>query len=341
MLRSRLVLLLLIGVFPIALLGLGCSSSGKGEAGELLVFRLTTAAQGPRYDLVLAQANGRVERVVVGESRRPALEPALFHGGSWAPDGHRFAFTLDRGRGRGRLSSPTDIYVIDANGSRLRRLTRSGAAFAPVWAPDGSAIVYAQRERDETLPFRTSLWIMRSDGSGKRRLLPARSGQIDVPGSWTPDGRLLAFTRARFGRATLSFRNSIVTVRPDASRLRTLVQNAADPAYSPDGRRLAYVSQRDRNGRLSYGDSAFFANELYVAAADGSRPRRITRTGGLNERVPAWSPDSQKVAFQRGRVTDNAEATEVLIVGAGGGSARPVLSDRTLRTWWAVPTWRP
>jgi dipeptidyl aminopeptidase/acylaminoacyl peptidase len=230
MLRSRLVLLLLIGVFPIALLGLGCSSSGTGEAGELLVFRLTTAAQGPRYDLVLARANGRVERVVVGESRRPVRQPALFQGGSWAPDGRRFAFTLDRGRGRGRLSSPTDIYVIDANQSRLRRLTRSGTAFAPVWAPDGRAIAYAQREHDKTLPFRTALWIMRPDGSRERRLLPARNGQIDVPGSWSPDGRLLALTRARFAQATLSFRNSIVTVRPDASRLHTLVQNAADPA---------------------------------------------------------------------------------------------------------------
>ncbi|HYZ78849.1 MAG TPA: hypothetical protein VE596_15900 [Gaiellaceae bacterium] len=341
MLRCRFVLLVVIGLFVIALLGSGYSSSSDGASGELLVFRVTTATQGPRYDLVLARADGHVVRVVVGESRRRALQPALFQGGSWAPDGRRFAFTLDRGRGRGRLSSTTDVYVVDADGSRLRRLTASGAAFAPVWAPNGRAIVYAQRERGERLPLTSSLWIMRADGRGKRRLLPARNGQIDVPGSWSPDGRLVAFTRTRFRPATLTFRGSILTVRRDGSGLRALVPNAADPAYSPDGRRLAYVSPRARNGKLSYGDRAFFANELYISAADASRPRRITRTHGLNERVPAWSPDGELLAFQRGRVTGNAEATEVLLVGARGGPARPVLSDRTLRIWWALPAWRP
>ena len=340
MLRSRSVLLL-IGVFAVALSGSGCGASGSRATSELLVFRLTTAAQGPRYDLVLARADGRVVRIVVGESRRPALQPALFQGGSWAPDGRRLAFTLDRGRGRGRLSSATDVYLVETNGSRLRRLTTSGVAFAPVWAPDGRSIVYAQRERDESLPFTSSLWIMRSDGSRRRRLLAAHSGQIDVPGSWSPDGRLVAFTRARLERAALTFRDSILTVQRDGSGLRTLVPNAADPAYSPNGNRLAYVSPRDRNGQLSYGDQTFFANELYVADADGSRPRRITRTRGLNERLPAWSPDGRRLAFQRGRVTDNAEATEVLLVGARGGTARRVLSDQTLRTWWAAPAWRP
>jgi Tol biopolymer transport system component len=339
--RSRSLLIVLIGVSAIAGVGHGSSSSGKGGSGELLVFRVRTAAPGPRYDLVLTRANGRVVRVVVGESRRPTLQPALFQGGSWVPDGRRFAFTLDRRRSRGRPSSATDVYVVDASGARLRRLTTSGTAFAPVWAPDGRAIAYAQRERGQRFPFTSSLWIMNSDGSSKRRLLSARNGQIDVPGSWSPDGRLVAFTRSRFRPATLTFRNSIVTVRRDGSNVRTLMPNAADPAYSPDGRRLAYSSPRDRNGKLSYGDRAFFASELYVSAADGSRPYRLTHTRGLNERVPAWSPDGQVLAFQRGRVTDNAEATEVLIGGARGGSARPVLSDQTLRTWWAVPAWRP
>jgi Tol biopolymer transport system component len=324
----------------------GCAESrGTGAsdvrrtAEELLVFRVTTAARGPRYDLVLAQADGRVHCVIVGESRRPSLQPALFQRGSWAPDGRRIAFTLDRGRGRGRLSSPTDIYVADSNGSRLRRLTTSGVAFAPVWTPDGSAIVYAQRERGERFPL-TSLWTMRFDGRSKRKLVAARQGQLDLPGSWSPDGRLLAFTQTRLEGAGLAFRSSIVSVRPDGSRLRMLVPDGADPAYSPDGRELAFVSDRDRNGELFYGDRAFFANELYVAAADGSRPRRITYTRALNERAPAWSPSGQLLAFQRGRVTENAEAMEVL-VRARGGRARPILSDRRLRTWWALPAWRP
>ena len=329
---------LLLGFFAVALLGVGYGSSNRGGSDELLVFRFTRAAQGTRYDLVLVRATGQVVRVVVGESRRPALQPAPFHGGSWAPDGRRFVFTLFGGHGSGSSPSrPTDIYVADANGSRVRRLTRSGAAFAPVWAPDGSTIVYAQRKPDADLTFRSSLWIMRSDGSGKRRLLPARRGQADVPGSWSIDGRLVAFTRTRVTLTALSFtvQSSILTVRPDGSGLRTLVANAAAPAYSPDGRRLAYVSDR------AYGDKAFFDEELYVSDADGSRPRRITRTPGLREGVPAWSPDGQRLAFQRDHLVDNDVAREVLLVGARGGPARPLLSHQTLRTQWALPAWRP
>jgi WD40-like Beta Propeller Repeat len=326
----------LLGSFAIALLGLSFGSSSKRASDDLLVFRVTQAAYPPRYDLVLVRATGQVVRVVVGESRRPALKPALFRGGgSWAPDGQRFAFTLDRGRGHDIPSNPTDIYVADANGSQLRRLTTSGAAFAPVWAPDGTAILYAHREPRDDLPIRSSLWIMRSDGSGKRRLLPARKGQSDIPGSWSADGQLVAFTRARWQRATFTAQDSILTVRLDGSGLRTLVADAAGPAYSPDGRSLAYVSDR------AYGDEAFFDEELYVSDADGSRPRRITRTPGMRESSPAWSPDSQRIAFERGHLIGNDEATEVLIVGARGGSARPILSSRTLRTRWALPAWRP
>jgi Tol biopolymer transport system component len=325
----------LLGFFALALLGLGGGSSSKRASDDLLVFRATTAAEGPRNDLVLVRATGHVVRVAVGESRRPALKPALRRGGSWAPDGQRFAFTLNRGRGHDTPLSPTDIYVADANGSRLRRLTRSGTAFAPLWAPDGSAIVYAQREPDNRITSRSSLWIMRSEGSGKRRLLPARNGQIDIPGSWSADGQLVAFTRVRQQQATLTDERSILTVQRDGFGLRTLVTDAADPAYSPDGRLLAYVSDR------AYGDEAFFDEELYVSDADGSRPQRITRTPGLAEGSPAWSPDGQRLAFDRDRTIDLDVATEVLIGDARGGSARPVLSNLKLRTRWALPAWRP
>jgi dipeptidyl aminopeptidase/acylaminoacyl peptidase len=286
---------MLLGFLALALLALGCVSSSKRASDDLLVLRVTTAAGGPRYDLVLVRATGHVVRVVVGESRRPALRPAIPRGGSWAPDGRRFAFTLDRGGGHDKLSRRTDIYVADANGSRLRRLTRSGAAFAPVWAPNGSAIVYAQRKPDDNLPFRSSLWIMRSDGSGKRRLLPARHGQINIPGSWSADGRLVALTRARW-----TAQDSILTVRPDGTGLRTLVANAASPAYSPDGRRLAYVSDR------AYGDEAFFDEELYVSDAERKPPTadhaharpegRLPRlvAGRPAARVPARPPDRSR-----------------------------------------------
>jgi TolB protein len=130
-------------------------------------------------------------------------------------------------------------------------------------------------------------------------------------------------------------------MRSDGSSPRLLIEDAADPAFSPDGRRLAYISARDANGSLTYGDRRRAANELYVAAADGRSPRRLTRTRDLNEARPTWSPGGTRIAFQRGEVIDNAEATAIRQVNADGTCEQSVLAHPRLNTWYASPAWRP
>ena len=72
------------------------------------------------------------------------------------------------------------------------------------------------------------------------------------------------------------------------------------PRPSLQTARIAFVSDRDRNGELCYGDRCFIANELYVANADGSSPLRLTRTQDLNEARPSWLPNGSRIAYQRG-----------------------------------------
>jgi TolB protein len=309
---------------------------------QLALFRVASSptAPAPRYDIVILDADGSRTGVLVGESRPNGVQPLLFDRPSSA-DGQRVIFTVDLRRSRGGLRSPTDLYTVRGNGRGLRRLTRSGRAFAPVSSPTGRTIAFAQRIPSARLPFTASLWSMNAGGSRARQLLPSSEGQQDLPGSWSPDGALLAFTRSRYDPHTNTFASAIYVVRPDGSRLRKVTERGSDPAWSPDGRQIAFVTDRDENGQLSYGDRAFFANELYVMDADGGRPVRVTRTKRLNERSPSWSPDGRRITYQRGRVIDNAEGTIVLAVNVDGSCTKRIAADPKLRRWYARPSWRP
>lgn len=186
---------------------------------------------------------------------------------------------------------------------------------------------------------------MRPDGSDQRRLTDVVGGRSDIPGSFSPDGRTLAFTRGTLERPDNEGRvantREIWSIRPDGSGAGTLAARAADPAFSPDGTRIAFASDRDENGELSYGDAVFFANELYVMGADGSSPRRLTRTRARNEAQPSWLPSGARIAYQRGRVTGNAQGTVVMQANADGSCPTAIVSDPRLRSWYAAPAWRP
>ena len=171
------------------------------------------------------------------------------------------------------------------------------------------------------------------------------SGRSDVPESFSPDGATVALARVSFvapdneGRAANTA--EVWVMRPDGSDARRLADRSSDPAYSPDGERIAFASDRDEHGELSYGERVSYANELYVMNADGSDHRRLTRTRDLNELQPAWLPSGARIAYQRGKTIDNAEGTVVMQVNPDGACARAILADARLDTWYAAPAWRP
>ena len=71
-------------------------------------------------------------------------------------------------------------------------------------------------------------------------------------------------------------------------------QVGAAPSYSPDGTRIAYASIADHHGKQCGSDQCFWSGELYVADADGTQPRRLTKDEG-DISIPRWSPDGSRI----------------------------------------------
>jgi Tol biopolymer transport system component len=138
------------------------------------------------YDLYTVGVDGSaLERVIA----RRGYE----HFGAWSPDGTEILFTS--GPSYDDADYHSDVYVMNADGSNIRRLTTwDGFDSFPTWSPDGRWIAFAsdrnatpgqQRANEQGDAFANfSIFAMRPDGTDVREVIPAREGEILLPGSW-------------------------------------------------------------------------------------------------------------------------------------------------------------
>jgi Tol biopolymer transport system component len=280
----------------------------------------------------------------------PAGDVERFASSAWSPNGQRVYFVgvLGARRGDRLIYHESDAFGVDARGGEPRRITTSRDVETAVPSPDGRTLLVTRDEHPGKRPETAGLWLLDTDGGNERRLLGAEEGQQDFAGSWSPDGRTIAFTRCRdtppdtFG--FIENTCAVYTVSSDGSGLRELAERSSQPAFSPDGRLIAFVSDRDEHGRHATGsDEEMFSNELYVMDADGGNERRLTESESLNEIDPAWSPDGSRIAFARGGPA--RFKNDVMVVNADGTC--PTLlagdaSDAGIETpSFYSPAWRP
>lgn len=182
-----------------------------------------------------------------------------------------------------RHGDAKEIYLMDYDGRRVRRLTTSGTInLTPVWSPAGERLAYVSY-RDG----RPGIYVLEADGRIWKA--PTAGGTLNSCPDWSPDGTRIVYTSNAAGSVDLHLLDL------STGRNRRLTDSPAidtSPSFSPNGREIAFTS--DRSG----------SPQIYVMDVEGLNLRRLTTEGDYNESA-AWSPRGDKIAYvtrnERGR----------------------------------------
>lgn len=245
---------------------------------------------------ILTIANSQVEPLTKA--------PPLAHdwGPSFSPDGTQIAFI--RGHEAG---SSTDIMVVPLTGGEPIRMVAEPKAVngPPQWSPDGRSLIYSSSRNGEP-----ALWRVAIDKPDQYELVSS----VRAP-AWAPTvarrGYRLAYQRRLESLSVWQLDLSTPTRQRPKLLIPATTQTdqGPGPQISPDGKRLAYMS--DRSGTM----------EIWISDLDGSHAVQLTAVGTAG--TPRWSPDGENIVFD----VNWREHGYIAVVSVKTGAWKPLVQD--------------
>jgi Tol biopolymer transport system component len=341
---NRVVFALVLAVLSAAVSAHAYAAEPAGPRLALSVFSDGPGGEDERNEVITVGPAGEAPLSLLG-GRGASIGDAL----SWSADGNRLAFPVS-----GIDSTASGDYGSGWPVVAMVRFDRSGtstypSAFLnagdPVMAPDGRSLAFSRWKLVKELPgheeyiFKASIWSLDVDGGAVRRLTRWRLASFIDPVAYSPDGSSLVAELARRGEVR------IVSVDLRSGRttpLARLPEDAEEPAYSPDGTRLAFV--RDKTLRRQLPKPDLPRSELWVASADGSGATRLLSRKGYISSL-SWDPSASRLAFIRNPAAEATGGLEpesgnkVMAINADGTCLTRVYSNPKVLV--SGSAWRP
>lgn len=256
----------------------------------------------------------------------------------FSPNGTQVAFSWN-----GEKEDNWDIYlkVVGSSASPLRLTSNPASDFRPKWSPDGTRIAFIRSTRETDAVMLTSAL-----GGAERRLTEFPTA-VEAGLSWSPDGKwLAAAVGGQAGRTALR----LVSVETGETRTLTTPPTTSggdfDPAFSPDGRSIAFVREHGMNVE------ELWRLRLSKSYEPAGSPAKILADGKRNH-GPAWTPDGSELIFSSGetaqagmyRIPADGSAPPTRIDSVGDGASEPAVSGAShrlvfTRTFRSASIWR-
>jgi dipeptidyl aminopeptidase/acylaminoacyl peptidase len=252
-----------------------------------------------------------------------------------SPDGSRVAFVVTQAD-REKDTSKSQIWTVASDGSApARKLTSGDRDSTPRWSPDGRWLAFVSARGDKP---KNQVWLLPLDG-GEAQALTSEKGGAGGP-VWSPDSKRLAFLSAVDDGAdiedpavknrpvvtsTMQYKSDgagllgtkrmhlfVTKLDGKAKQLTSGDFSAGMPAWSPDGKTLAFASSMHEGRDLD------LASHVYVLPAKGGKPKALT-SGQTQAAVTTFSPDGKTILYA-GALHIGVGHTQLFTVGLKGGS---------------------
>jgi dipeptidyl aminopeptidase/acylaminoacyl peptidase len=270
-----------------------------------------------------------------------------------SPDGKWVAYTVGT-VDTDKDKRDSDVWMVSWDGVQQIRLTSSkDSESRPRWSPDGKYLAFVASRGDEDEKKQgAQVWLLNRAGGEAEKLTDVKGGVTDY--AWSPDGRKLALIvddfdpseepekmegwkrkakppividryafKRDFGGYLANLHSHLYLLDLESKKAEQITSGNYDdrqPAWSPDGTKIAFVSER------APADPDRVQNpDIYVIDAKaGATPVQITTFDGVDAGPPAWSPDGKWIAYLQGDETRfyAYNLNKLAVVSASGGAPR-------------------